>query len=51
MKKAKKFWKNFWMVKSFQHERRKVEKLKNVSETRKGGKRHNIKNGGFRNGG
>ena len=33
------------MVKSFQHERRQVEKLKNVRKTEKDGKRWNKRNG------
>ena len=51
MKEANEFWKNFWMVKSFQHERRRVEKLKNVREIEKGGKRCKKRNGVFRTSG
>ena len=51
MKEANEIWKNFWMVKSFQHERRRVKELKNVREIRKDGKRCNKRNGVLRTGG
>ena len=48
MKKAFEFWKNLWMVKSFYYERRRVEKLRKVRETGKGGKQCNKRNGVFK---
>ena len=44
-------WKDFGMVKLFQYEGRRIERLKNVRKIGKGKKKGNRENGVFWNGG
>ena len=49
--KMSEMWKDFEMVKPFQHEGGRIERLKDVRKIGKSGKRGNKENGGFWNGG
>ena len=51
MEEATEMWKDFWMVKSFQHERGGIERLKNRREAEKRSKRCRRDRGYFWNGG